>query len=359
MKNGVAVDFSCGVEYKGKLYLASGFGNELFQYDIETQELKYLMDFEKEKDTGYLYRCIVLYKNMACFIPQCAEHIAIVNLDTLDIRYIPLQYKWIQTKIKLKCAGAQIVEDHFLCVIPYDIDALMIIDLDTLETKCYYDISDDTEPYTDAVYEDGFLYCIPWMAEKILQIDLKTGERKKLDWSYNSMAYSDAVWNEEKQRIWLIPAKESHLIEYDIEKKEIQKIQIDDGISSNGQELKYFYGGRRSGKIFVFPYKKEYVLAYDMESKQIRRYNLELPEVHVPFFKPFGSNALWGIIERTNRLYRYNEEKDCFDVFSLWVDYDEAYQKKIQTRLKEQLKQNENIVMENGRQGLQDFLKII
>lgn len=359
MKNSVAVGFSCGVEYKGKLYLASGFGNELFQYDIETQEFKYLMDFEKERDIGYLYRCGILYQNKACFIPQHADNIAIMDLDIMEIRYIPLQYKWIQTRVKLKCAGAQIIEDHFLCVMPYDIDALMIIDLDTLKTKCYYDISDDTEPYTGAVYKDGFLYCIPWMAEKMLQIDLKTGERKRLDWPYKGMAYGDAVWVEEEKRMWLIPAKGSHLVKYDIEKKEIQKVQLDDKKSDDDKDIKYFYGCIHSNRMFIFPFKKEYVIAYDMERKQIQKYAIELPEEKKPFFKYFGSSTLWGIIERTNQLYRYDEEKDCFDVFSLWVDYDEAYQKRIQSRLIEQLKQNENIVMENDRQGLQDFLKII
>lgn len=359
MKVRANIAFSCGIEYKGYLYIASGFGNELFQYDIEKQELKYLMDFEKEKDTGYLYRCIVLYKNKACFIPQCAENIAIVNLDTLETSYIPLQYKWIQTKIKLKCSGAGIFEDHFLFVIPYDIDALMIVDLETLETKCYYDISDNTEPYIDAVYKEGFLYCIPWMAEKILQINLETEERKMLDWPYKRMTYSEAIWDEEKGSMWLIPSKASYLIKYNIEKKEIQKIQIDNETNSDGQDLKYYYGARHLSKIFVFPFKKEHVVAYDMESKQIRHYNFELPEVLTPFFKPFGNNALWGVIERTNRLYWYNEEKDCFDTFPLSADYDEAYQKKIQSRLKEQLKQNENIIMENQVQRLQDFLEII
>ncbi|MBD9052719.1 MAG: hypothetical protein EGR23_03725, partial [Holdemanella biformis] len=47
---------SCGVEFNGKLYIASAQNNELYEYDCKTEYLHYITCFEKEKDIPYLYR---------------------------------------------------------------------------------------------------------------------------------------------------------------------------------------------------------------------------------------------------------------------------------------------------------------
>ena len=85
--------FACGAEYEGKLYIASEINNMLYENDCAKNELSSIAYFEKEKDTEYLYRLCILNKEKAWFIPQTAENMAIVDLKTFLIEYIPLSYK--------------------------------------------------------------------------------------------------------------------------------------------------------------------------------------------------------------------------------------------------------------------------
>ena len=209
MKSGkkYKVPISCGVEYNGDLYFASVVGNDLFKYDIRTNELTYVLSFDKEKDSSYLYRCAKLYKNQAWFIPQCADNIAVVNLDTLDIEYIEIQFRWIENNIELKCCAAGVYKQNYLFVVPYDIDSLITINMQTKEQKVYYDVGSHNRKYIDAFYYNEKLYCIPWTAQKILEININNGERRTYEWPFNDRQYSSVLLDNVNKNIWFVPAK--------------------------------------------------------------------------------------------------------------------------------------------------------
>ena len=41
--------FSCGVEYEGKIYIASAQNNDLYEYDCSTNELRCILFLKKKK----------------------------------------------------------------------------------------------------------------------------------------------------------------------------------------------------------------------------------------------------------------------------------------------------------------------
>lgn len=350
--------FSCGVEYKGSLYITSVQGNALFQYNLKEKKLTYLMDFEREQDTGYLYRCAVLYKNTAWFIPQCADNIAIVNLDTYRIQYIPLFYNWIQSSCGLKCNTAKVFKEHFLCIVPYDIDVMLVIDMDTMDMQVYSDVSSETEKYVDVVFYNDFLYCIPWTARKILQIDINSKERRQLDWKYNQREFSGVLVDKERSEVWLVPAESDKIVIYDLNRNTYKEIILDVEKDNKNRNTKYVFSCLFEDKVFFLPFSSRYIIAVERNSKMMVKYSFKLILEKYNFFKPFDGIGVFGTVEDTNYIYCYNEKEDYFEFDDLAVGDIVGYEEKRKKRLKQRI-EAKNVLIESEAGDLKDFVDIL
>lgn len=349
--------FSCGVEFNNKLYLASVNNNELYEYDWDNDILRYVALFQNEKDMPYLYRTCILYNGKAWFIPQLAENIAIVDLVTFEMEYIPLEYNWIEEECTLKCASAGVYEGHYLYIVPYDIDCITLIDMDKKDIKVIHDIKKRGEWYTDAFCYKNHLYCIPWIADQILKIDISTGKIENLEWKFGQKQYSQTIMDHENATVWFSPAESDEVLKLELSCNEWSKISMekfDNKIGRSG--LASFYGKIVGNKVFILPFKLNHILAIDRKNNEISTYNYENNIAKIPFFKPLYSNALYTIVEYTNLIFHYSKEKDTFEVRKPLIENDKNYIDMECEKMQLQLK-NEGIVKERRVMGIEEFLE--
>lgn len=347
------VFFSCGVEFNGKLYIASSQNNELFEYDCKTEQLRYITCFEKEKDVAYLYRIAIIYKEEAWFIPQLADNIAIVNLNTFKINYIPLNYKWLDDPVTLKCTAAGIYKEHYLYIIPYDIDSVMLIDMDTKNIRVLDIMKNHNEKYCDAYYYNDYLYCIPWMAEDILKINVETGETQQLEWKFGKKQYSQTVVDYEKAEVWFTPAGAINIVKLDLVKNEWFSFPF---LKSIENDIENYYGEIIGNKVFMFPFCSKKITAVNKNDLSICSYEYETETNVVPFFKPLYGNKFYFVIEYTNDLLYYNEGKNCFESKKLDLNIDYAFKKMRYKKMQNQIAED-NVVKETGIIGLRHYIK--
>lgn len=128
----MVIAFEAGVRYKGKIYFSAMNMNGLFSFDPQTKTTDLIAVFEKEKITNWLHCQAFLYQDTMWLIPMQAEHIAFVDLKTMDIDYCDWQ-----------------LEDH------------------TKENK----------PYYAAATTAGQLYLFPYKSEEVLKIDMSSHKR--------------------------------------------------------------------------------------------------------------------------------------------------------------------------------------
>lgn len=350
---------SCGVEFNGKLYIASAQNNELYEYDCKTECLHYITCFEKEKDIPYLYRTCVVYKEKAWFIPQLAENIAVVDLNTFEIEYIPLKYKWIEDSVSLKCTAAGIYQSHYLYVIPCDIDSVILIDMDTKDIRTLDVRSNHEEKYSDAYYYNGYLYCIPWTADGILKINVATGETQQQEWRFGKKQYSQAIVDYEKEEVWFTPAAASKILKLNLKKNEWRTFPYGERKEECADDyIESFYGKIFNGKVFMFPFSCKEIISIDREKNSISRYDYHCEMVKIPFFKPIFSTKLIDVIEYTNQLLYYNEQRKCFEQRDLKLIIDKEFTEMRCKKMQIQINNNQ-AVKENYMVGFRQYIQYV
>lgn len=356
----IKIPFSCGVEYKDRIYLSALDRNELFQYDLENNEMQYIVSFEKEDDKEYLYRTAILYQNEAWFIPNQADNIAIVNLDTYEIQYIPLQYNWINDVVRLKCASAGIYREHYLYVVPYDIDAVSLINMQTKELEVINGISAKDNAYMGGYFNDGFLYCIPWTAKYIWKINVESKEKQKLKWEYKEKQFGDVIVDEQSNEIWLIPADLNSLVRLDPKCNLIDEQPLEIlNAKEVSREIKSYYGKMIENRIFIFPFNGNKVYAYDIKKKDVTEYDgLINDDKEIHFMKLIDGNGFFLIMENTSFVFFYDEKKDCFEKKEIVLNLTENYRCIRLNKMEVQIKGKNNIYEKTSGE-LSDFLKLI
>lgn len=128
--NGMIIPFLAGVKYRGKVYYAAHQSNGLFCFDPDTENSYFIAVFEKEDPGFFLYIRAFLYHNKMWLIPFHGKHIVCVNLDTFDMMYYPVPNR----DIGKRAFYDGIRERNVLVLIPYHLDAVMMIDMN--EGRC-------------------------------------------------------------------------------------------------------------------------------------------------------------------------------------------------------------------------------
>lgn len=346
--------FSCGVEYENKLYLASVDSNELYEYDWVKNRLRYVLSFQNEKDMWYLYRTCILYEKKAWFIPQIAENIAIVNLETFQVEYIPLTYKWKNSNVALKCVSAGIYLNHYLYIVPYDIDCMMLIDMDNMDVKKIDDVSKEEEKYSDAFYYAGSIYCIPYTADNALKLDVVTGKIERIEWKFEKGQYSKAIVDYEEKTVWFTPSKARDVLKLNLRNGEWESIPLKR--CGNVGEINTEFGRIINENVILFPFNLDRIIVINKNNHLISEYEYENNLVKVPFFKPIFSDKLYAIIEYSNLIFFYDSDKDSFVMKRAFIDdYDGSYSRVRKEKMRLKLRE-EGIADERTFAGLKEYL---
>lgn len=269
-----------GVEYRNKVYFSSVELNGLFCMDMESREVEFLKLFEKEKFIPRLHRAAFLYKNEAWFIPQEAENIARLNLETLTLTYYPFpchkNNELFRSSPGSYCVYScgYVFKEKFLCMIPWNIDAALIINMESYEMYPYYDVIDPfEEAMCGAALIGDKLYLFPGKGKNCIEVDLRKDRRNKLEWNYMERAFETVVMHQNK--LWFVPKVEKYILSFDIRTGEKQKFEIpcpDD----------MFSGVICFDCKFIFlPLKARYFMVFDLKDFSMK---LELLEENSEIF---------------------------------------------------------------------------
>lgn len=309
-KKELNIYFSAGVKYRGVYYLAATCMNALFSYNENENKLTFLTSFKKEKKKHRLYYKAFLYKNEAWFIPYQADHIAIVNLERKTIEYMTLMYHKEYRRTSLKYINFLCFERDYICLVPQDVDAAMLIDLKNKRAKGYYDIVkyDMTYPYHSIVFKNEKIYFFPWNEKKILVLDLKTDERNYLSWYGGKGVIRDTIYDKKTGYLFHSSATDNYILIDDFYGNIYKKINFGNW---NDKEYKICYASRSGLNLFFWGHEKNIIVKINVDNFKTKIYSVEHNSVGIYFF-PISSNDIEALVFEGNCIIKYDKEKDKF-----------------------------------------------
>ena len=194
--------FEAGVKYRGKIYFSSMCINGLFSYDVTTDKTSLLGVFEKERIREFLHTRAFLYQNEMWLIPRQADNIAVVNLDTLRIKYFEIPDR---DKFEGKYAYIDGIRDgDILYLIPVYANSILKINMKDRECSafCKADFFPELEMRGGYVY-NGTLNVMNSEGRIGLQVCTATGECLYKEKPAKKPFYQSAVQTGED--FWIIP----------------------------------------------------------------------------------------------------------------------------------------------------------
>lgn len=270
--------FIAGVEYKGAIYASAKEINGLFRLDLATQEVTYIKRFNKEKNEWAIYREAFLYNNEAWFIPGKGEYIAIVNLDTFEIEYFRIPFKRIDQEAILQGNGAyssvyssgDVFAHKFLYLIPANIDALLLIDMETKELYPYYEVARTKEFFKNGVYINQNIYLYSKRENSLIKLNLRTKEKNQCPLPRENGLYEGMIYY--KNKLWLISSDGDHFFVIDLETQKGERVLIK---RSCDKRLTYHDFFIRKNELFLLPCSGNKILKYDLETGGIMHIDID------------------------------------------------------------------------------------
>lgn len=313
----LAIKFNTGVKYKGRYFLAAMHMNGLFLYDNTTDKLTFLTALSVDKNTDLLYTKAFLYHNEAWFIPANADHIAIVNLDTLYVEHLPLAYEKKNYKTMINYQNYIFIDSDIICLIPRDVDAAMVINLKSRETRVYYDISDGEHYYHCAFFKDKKLFLFPWTAKKVLVLDLETDERYFLPWDSKAEAFGEGIYEMKSGNLFFGPSSETFIKLMSLR----DKCQDTAVIAISGKDyVKTFCSTENMEYVFFWGVGNNAVLRMSKIDNSVKKYQLDRVFLQDTYF-PIYSDCVEALSESKCSIIRYDAEKESFTETGLHTDW--------------------------------------
>lgn len=274
------VSFYAGVKYDNKVFFSGYYWlTGLFSMNIENGEVKFLKLFEKEILTSRLHRMAFLYQNEAWFIPEQADYIACLDINTLEISYyeIPCYKKnpVIGNRDYCVYVSGYVLKGKFLCLIPREIDTALIIDMEKHELYPYYCvINPEKDRIADGVVLKEVLYLLPENGKNYIKIDLQSGKHT-VAMRIDGELVPASIYNI-KGKIWSVECFGKCISYMDITSGEIVRLKL---LKSENR----YYGMTCMGSKIVFlPLKADCFFIIDMDS------------LAVEVIKPNGDEEIFG-----------------------------------------------------------------
>lgn len=318
MNKKTRIHFSAGVKYNGMYYLTAIHLNALFMYDEKKDKLVFLTNFQKEKKREYLYLKAFLYKNEAWFIPHRAEHIAVVNLDTYFISYIPVNYRKCYNHEGIKYINFLYFNEKFLCLIPWAVDTMMIVDLQNKNTLLYNDIVDQRRNYQNAIFLNDKIYFFPWKAKDILVLDLETNERVKLSRTEDEESFGNVLYDKITGHLFHSPAKQNYLLIDCLDGKVYKKIRFS---CWNDNKYKTFYATDGIDNIFFWGHERNVILKINKKDNSVKIYPITFQDACKNFF-PICSSEIEALVYDGSTIVKYNTEEDKLIYLDINITFD-------------------------------------
>ena len=262
-----------GVEYHGKIFYAENGINAFCSYDLDTKQVQFIDIFANEDLKGELFCDVVLYKDSIWFIPAMATHIVCVDLKTQSMRYFDIPYyqkSWQEDDYHRVYSETVMISNRFLYCLPYDIDTLLVIDLETMEFTPIYDVQqccDKKHSLTGGYkWKDEFLLFYS-NCSNYKSIGIRSNEwiNKKYTFSKIGKYYSPVMFD---NKICMIDGISNEIIVFSPGEQE-KRIEIP-------TENNAYYGYMTFGKdILYFPFKADNFLLFHADIEKVEMIDYE------------------------------------------------------------------------------------
>ena len=267
----IGISFVAGVKYRENVYALAREVNGLFRLDLSTKELTYLRKISKYKGCRAEYMNAFLYRNEAWFVPGYSDNIAIVNLDTLEVSYRKIPFKKINKRAMSSCNGifssfyltGEIIGGRFLYLVPKNIDALLVIDLETKKFYPYYDVVDVFGARVNAAYGNGNIYLLPENGNVLSVINLETKRTRQYSLQAFYKEYTGIVFYSNK--LWFIPQCTEYILSIDLNTRKMERVLMDRYHNERGGYYQYFMN---DNELFGIPYSGDKMFKFNMDNKQ-------------------------------------------------------------------------------------------
>ena len=336
--NQINIIFKAGVEYQEKIYASAKDINGLFQLDLKTNEVRYLKRFSEENNGGSLHQMAFLHNNEAWFIPRMGKYIAIVNLDSMDIKYLRPIYRKVINKVDYAMYYfGMIIETNYLCLIPMKVDTLLLINMDTKDMYPYEGLLEEGECFPFGAYAEGCVFLYPYIGEKFLEFNLRTKEKRRYLWKHPLGAYEEVLYCNNK--IWFTPLLSDYILKMNIKTKEFMKISIgylyEEGCMYH-QIVVY------NNALFFIPFESDRILRFDL-------FNNKLSKICLPgknryrLLKIYSLKLLVLTSDRENLLFVYDDESKSLKKIEINIT-----QKDLINEIEKDCGSNLNIFIQEG-----------
>lgn len=273
----INLSFIAGVVYREKIYASTREVNGLFQLDLITHEISCIKIFSKEKTDRSIYRMAFLYKNEAWFIPGRGRNIAVVNLDTLDIDYYKVPFKEINEEALSQSKGVYssvyssggMIAHKFLYLIPANIDALLIVDLETRQFYPYYGVAGPQNFLKTGVYIKENIYILPEKGNNLIKIKLRTKEQSYYPYLKSCRSCMGIVYYDNK--LWTVSSQKKCITTLDLDTQEEQSFLLGEDIE---QSLRYNEMFMDGNEIFLLPRTGNKILKINLDTEKTDQINL-------------------------------------------------------------------------------------
>ncbi|GFI07882.1 MAG: hypothetical protein HFI21_05015 [Lachnospiraceae bacterium] len=326
------IRFNAGVEYKGKIFASAIYINGLFSIDLNTHILTYIKCFSKEIPQYAIHRAAFLYKNEAWFIPQHGRYIAIVNLETLEIDYLEPPFQKINksaiTKINAVYYSGRIIEEKYLYLVPTNIDALLVIDLEYKKMYPYFDVTTENEFFLFGAYAKESVYLLSYSGNILKEVNLKTNTQKQYPWKYPFEAFAEITCYRDK--LWFSPICSDFILCMDLDTKECEEIPMKELYDSGCmyEQLQVY-----KDTLFFIPFQGNRILKLETDTRHLSQKVLSqemLENGSNGFTKLYSENNMIFASFQKGFLLLYSSADDKFQRIDLRINIDKLIEEIVQ-----------------------------
>lgn len=318
--NKFKIAFNAGVEYNDKLYISAKDINGLFEYDLKEKTARYICNFSKESGFHALHCTAMLIGQEAWFMPEFGEYIAVVNLNTFDITYIKVPYQECNSECgdNIKYYSGGVFKDKYIFCVPTAVDTLAVIDIDTKDVEEYY-IENKLESYfLYGYYYQGKISLISDNSDRALEVNLENHSIIEKKHPYETQFFKGIVFDDEEKKVWYAPGKADYIqcediISGSIEKIEIDRGNIDDGIMTN-RVASY------DDSLFFCGWDSDVIIRLFKSDNSIKYYKLNRNQKYK--YRPLASMNYIILIEDGNTVFILNKVTDEFEHFDMEIETD-------------------------------------
>lgn len=257
------------VKKNNTIYFSPMYLNGVFSLDLDNDnEVRCINIFKEEKKLDFLYRRVYVYQDNVWFVPEQAEHVAKFNIATNEIQVYKFRYHKQSLNGMFQYSDSFVFNDKYLCLVPGNTDALVIVDMETGKEKIVYDVVDpEKESYISGTYADRYIWLCPFESRYLVRVDIEDGNVMRYKWKYGKQDFDGVCAVDNK--LYFAPHKATVCLSINVQNMQESKLDISDIKSVNDKFQGIF---KIDNELWCMPFTAKYFLRYNLQNKKVTKY---------------------------------------------------------------------------------------